>query len=57
MALLICAGCGHPADEHRDGGCMDLLDLGEDGYPEVCDCPRTLKALYDEAVANGRVTR
>lgn len=56
MALLICTGCGHPADEHHGGGCMEVLDWDEAaGCMASCDCPRSVKALYDEAVANGRI--
>lgn len=58
MTLLICVGCGHPADEHHEGGCLEITDfMDDDGHPELCDCPRTPHAIYAEAVTNGRVPR
>ena len=56
MALLICMGCGHPADEHHEGGCMEILDWNEEAAcMESCDCPISIKTLYDEAVKSGSV--
>lgn len=57
MALLICAECGHPADEHHEGGCLEALawDVDEDGGVGICDCPRSIKELYDAAVGIGRI--
>lgn len=48
MALLICLGCNHPADEHHESGCQEILEMSDDGYPECCTCPRSVKAIYDE---------
>lgn len=48
MALLICIGCGHPADEHHESGCIEIVGEAHDGYPAFCDCPRTPHAIYAE---------
>jgi hypothetical protein len=50
MSLVICIRCGHPFTEHEDSGCADLLDLGDDGYPEVCPCEQTAGDVLRQVV-------
>lgn len=50
MSLVICILCGHPFTEHEDSCCADLLELGDDGYPEVCDCVLTADEVLNQVV-------
>jgi hypothetical protein len=50
MALVVCAQCSHPFTEHEDSGCADLLDPGDDGYPEACPCKKTADGVLRQVV-------
>ncbi len=50
MHLTICVACAHPANEHGAYGCLDVLDLGEDGSPTTCDCARSRVDVYRQYV-------
>lgn len=36
----LCTACYHPKSNHSELGCSELLDVRDDGYPNVCDCRR-----------------
>lgn len=38
MYLKLCLTCNHPLAWHSAAGCDEILELGDDGYPEVCSC-------------------
>lgn len=50
MHLTICVGCGHPANEHGEYGCLDLWDDDPSEHPEVCGCQRTETEVYRQHV-------
>ena len=52
MHLTICVACGHPANEHVDDGCNDLLwdEPGANAYPDLCPCVKTEAEVYQQHV-------
>lgn len=47
MNLLLCLACHHPLIYHSAAGCDEILEMDDDGYPEVCRC--NVVGLFGEA--------